>query len=126
MSSTLWRRYPLAVPCGVAAVLLVGALGRWPYGYYRLLRLVTCAAAAYGAYVSYSVGRMGWLWAFVLVAVVFNPIIPLHLSRQIWLPIDLLTAALCVTAIFVVARPGTGAQEAPRSEEEDEDVGKEV
>ena len=107
MGGGFWRRYPLAVPCGLAAVLLVGALGKWPYGYYTLLRLVTCGAAGYGVYVSHSAGKVGWLWAFILIAVVFNPIIPVHLSREIWQPIDVLTAAALVVAIFSVRQEGS-------------------
>ena len=102
MSKDLSKRYPLAIPAGVAAVMLVAALAKWPYGYYQLLRLVTCGAAAYGAYVSHSMGKSAWLWAFVLVAVLFNPVFPVHLSREVWQPLDVATAVVLVVAVFQV------------------------
>ena len=106
MLKNILARYPLAVPCGVVAVMLLAALAKWPYGYYRLLRLVTCGVSAYGAYVSHETGKVGWLWAFVLVAVLFNPIIPVHLTRELWQPIDVATAAFLVVAMLCVRHEG--------------------
>ena len=105
--SGFWRRYPLAVPCGVAAAMLLGALGRRPYGYYTLLRIVTCGAASYAAWRAHEWRRAPWLWGMVAVAVLFNPIIPVHLSREVWQAIDVLTAAALVVAIFCVRPKGT-------------------
>ncbi len=107
MGGDFCRRHPLAIPCGVAVAMLLGALGRWPYGYYQLLRLVTCGAAVYGAYVSHSLGKTGWLWAFVFVAVLFNPIIPVYLTREIWRPMNVGCAGLFVVAVLAV-RPRGG------------------
>ena len=107
--SGFWRRYPLAVPCGVAAVMLLGALGRWPYGYYTLLRIVTCGAAGYGAFVAYEWQRRMWVWIMVAVAVLFNPVVPVHLTREIWGVIDVGAAVLLVVSVFAVRQPKEGA-----------------
>lgn len=88
------RSNEIAAPALVAALFLLGALGRWPYGYYVLLRWVVCAAAAYIAFQAHNSNRSGFVWAFGVVAVLFNPLSPIYLNREIWQVIDLLVAAL--------------------------------
>jgi hypothetical protein len=88
------RVRPHLIPAVIAAVLLVVALGNWPYGYYQLLRLVVCGAGAYVAWVSYH-SKYPWaVWLFGIVAILFNPLAPIHLSRAIWQPVDLACAVL--------------------------------
>ena len=88
-------------------VLLVAALAPLPYGYYTLMRIVVCAAAGFLAWAHF--GREGgvgaWSVLLGLVAVLFNPIIPIHLSRGIWAPIDI-GAAVIFGVNFFVCRPG--------------------
>ena len=81
----------------VPAVMLIVALAPLPYGYYTLLRLVVCGAAAYLAFVGHK-AHVAQLWngAMVVVALLFNPLIPVHLSRGIWAPIDVLVAGLFI------------------------------
>ena len=64
----------------IPAGMLVLALGRWPYGYYMLLRVVVLAAALLIAGLIYQRAKPFTLWLglFVVVAVIFNPIVPLH------------------------------------------------
>ena len=64
-----------------AALLL--ALFPLPYGYYTLLRIVVCGAAAYLAYRSFSASRRVTTWVLVLgaLALLFNPLIPVHLEQ---------------------------------------------
>ena len=85
-----------------AAALLLLALADLPYGYYTFLRLVVCAVAAFGAF--RAAASKSEVWAVVLggVALLFNPIIPVHLDRETWAPIDVVTAAvLSVSALRV-------------------------
>ncbi len=100
---TVARIDQLKVPLGAAVVLLLGAaFGSWPYGYYQLLRLVVCGAAAYGAYVFAETSK-GRMWTLIGIAVMFNPLAPLRLSREDWQPIDFITAV--VLALIVAVRP---------------------
>jgi len=100
-------RRPHLFPCLIAAAFLIAALGKWPYGYYLLLRWVTCACAAFTAAATYDGKRAPWTWLFGVVALLFNPIIPVYLSRQIWQPTDALAALLfLVRAALPIARIG--------------------
>jgi hypothetical protein len=68
--------------------MLVGAAGPRPHGYFTLLRWVVSAVA-----VAFAAGACstGWVWAgwlFGVLAVLFNPVVPVHLARTTWQPID--------------------------------------
>lgn len=77
----------------VPAGMLLVALLHLPYGYYTLLRLVVCLAAAIIAYQSWP-KHAPWSVAFAIVALLFNPLIIVALDRETWAPIDAAVAAL--------------------------------
>ncbi len=82
-----------------ASGLLFRALTRNPYGYYTLLRWLVCAVAAYGALTFLHVNKRGWVWTFSVVALLFNPIVPVRLDRQTWAAIDLGVGILMLVSI---------------------------
>jgi hypothetical protein len=98
---------PLLTPAVIAAVMLVGAFGSWPYGYYQALRVVTFIVAIVFAVHGYTNGRTWSAWVFGFIAVIFNPVLPLRLSRGSWQPIDLIVAALFVVAAAAMPTNGT-------------------
>ncbi len=100
-----FARRPHFVPGTIAAVMLVAALAEWPYAYYRLLRWVTCAAAVFTAYQAWGWKRTWAIWPFALVAILFNPLVPVHLTRQLWQPVDLATASAFLAGAFILAAP---------------------
>ena len=67
-----------------------------PIGYYTLVRLIVTAAAAYIAWQTFMQNKQsGWVWIFVFVAILFNPLMPVYLnSKPLWIMIDLTTAGL--------------------------------
>ncbi len=75
------------------ASLFLAIIPVWPYRYYILLRLVVCGTVSYLAYRIYKEKELEQLKAnvtpLIIVAVLFNPIIPVYLIRLIWLPIDI-------------------------------------
>ena len=83
----------------VAAFLLLWALGAHPYGFYVLLRWVVCAVAMYSALEAYGRSKKGLVWILGVMALIFNPFIPVYLGRATWRPIDLLASILLVVAI---------------------------
>ena len=93
------------IPALIAAAMLFGALGRWPYSYYIVLRWVTCAAAVFVACRSHASEKPWGIWVFVFIAVLFNPIIPVHLARQAWQIIDLAAATTFIAAAFIISEP---------------------
>jgi len=74
-----------------ATMLLIAIPPVWPYGYYTLLRLVVCGASIYALFYLPRISP-GIAVGLVLTALLFNPIIPVHLSKPIWIPIDISVA----------------------------------
>jgi hypothetical protein len=91
-----------AIPKLIAAAMLVWALDRHPYDYYTILRWVVCGVAVYVAWTAANIEKVGWAWTYGIMAALFNPIIPVHLSRDTWAVIDLAGAVLMVISIFTV------------------------
>lgn len=110
-----WHFYPSIL----AIILLVWALQRHPYGYYTLLRWVTCASAVAGFIVAVQEESVAWCWIMGIIAIVFNPAIPIYLSREIWQPIDIAAAAVLLVSIFLL-RVKVDEPEAPEDSAEDE------
>lgn len=82
------------------AALLVLALFEMPHGYYTLLRIVVFAAAAWIAFVDYQDGLQWRSSFFALIAVLFNPVIPIDLDRETWSFIDAGVAAAFLSTLI--------------------------
>jgi TPR repeat protein len=86
----------------IVAVMLFAAVGRHDYDYYTLQR---CAAFGVVAFTAFQAGRLkqfGWLFVFVSVAVMLNPITPLHLKRETWAFVDAAAAVLLLVSISTI------------------------
>lgn len=92
---------PAAIIAAITAIFLVAAaMPIWPYGYYMLLRVVVFAAGGFCAWSLWQVGRQSLAVALGIVALLFNPFVPAHLSREIWAVLNLASAGLFVWAFF--------------------------
>ena len=87
-----------------SALLIVALFGAWPYGFYQFLRLVVCASSVYLGYRASKAQERGWMWTMWAIALLFNPFWPVRLSRQKWLAIDLLVAAVFVVRAALTRR----------------------
>jgi FtsH-binding integral membrane protein len=80
----------------LAAALLVLAVFHLPYGYYQFLRITITIIAGVVAYQELEQSNKTAFVLFLVTALIFNPIIPVYLTRSVWLPIDLAAALLFV------------------------------
>jgi hypothetical protein len=81
----------------MCAVLLTGAVFRLPYGYYNFLRIVICGVSvliAVAGLLEQTRSDTVWTAAFILIVVLFNPILPIRLHRSIWFYLDLMAASV--------------------------------
>jgi hypothetical protein len=78
----------------IPSILSFMAMARMPYGFYTLTRIVVCGTAAWFAIVGWKDSQVSCLWAtaFLLIALLYNPIVPIHLKRSTWFYLDILTA----------------------------------
>lgn len=84
--------------------MLLVALVDNPYGYYQILRWVVMLFAGYVTFLSYENKHKIWLWIFAVIAILFNPIAPIHLSRELWSIIDLIVAGVFVIYMFRILK----------------------
>ncbi|MFA4994172.1 MAG: DUF6804 family protein [Bdellovibrionales bacterium] len=79
----------------VLCALLFLAIAPLPYGYYTFLRIAICVASAIFLYAAWSENNKS-IWVFVWggIAILFNPIIPIHLSKEVWGVIDIFVGML--------------------------------
>jgi hypothetical protein len=105
VGKSILEKRPHLIPAVIAAVILLLALAPWPYGYYQLLKFVVCGAAGYIAFTAYSWKKIWAMWLFGFIAILFNPLIPIYLSREVWQPIDIICGILFVVVAFILKKP---------------------
>ena len=71
-----------------------------PYGYYILLRWVLCGVFAYLTFHSLEREKEGLVWVLGITALIYNPIIPVHLNRELWSIINIVTVVIAILSIF--------------------------
>ena len=94
-----------AVPQIMGVVMLLWALVPTnPYGYYVLLRIVLCAICAYLAVKACQLGRIPWAWILVVTGVIYNPFFRVHLTREIWSVVNVLTVVMLCASVAALHR----------------------
>ena len=90
----------------VPAVLLVIAVARLPYGYYTFTRIVVCGAAILIAVIGLKDRSVFPVWSIpmAVIAVLFNPLLPIHLVRATWFYLDLGAAIVFVAHLLMIRR----------------------
>jgi hypothetical protein len=94
---TIW------IPQVVATVGLLWALNPAnPYSYYILLRWVCCAIFVFLTLQAVAQDKQGWAWSLGITAAVYNPIIRVHLNRDLWSVVNVVTIIVAVASIFML------------------------
>jgi len=96
VNSASMRYWP---PITAAVLLVLAVLGRWPYGFYTLLRIVVCIAAIYTGIKTVKAGMIAWAWVMGATALLFNPLFSFHMRRSNWRILDLLAAILFASCV---------------------------
>lgn len=103
---------PTTIPTIISIIMLFAGIPKFfPYGYYTLLRFVVCGTGAYIAFYSFEeeskiIGSIS-----ILVALLFNPIILVHLDKDTWVVIDFIVAIFFSITIFVLRSSRNSLQE---------------
>jgi len=75
---------------------------RLPYGYFTFLRIVVCLAAGCIAAATFRDGKSLWATIFVLIAVLFNPFVPIEMNKDDWLFFDAVTTIVFIAHVAFV------------------------
>jgi hypothetical protein len=70
------------------------------YSYYILLRWVCCGIFAYLTVEALKREKDGWAWVLGINAVIYNPIIRVHLNRDYWSVINVISIIVALTSII--------------------------
>jgi hypothetical protein len=89
----------------IAAVMLFGALGRHAYDYFTLLRWIACGVCAFTAFQAAQSKKFGWLFVFIIAALVLNPVAPIRFKRDTWAIVDSAAAVLLLVSIAAMDIP---------------------
>lgn len=98
------QKRPHLISSLIVAMVLLFALADWPYAYYQLLRWATCGVSVYVAYIAYIWQKKWIVWIFTFIAILFNPLVPIHLKRELWSVIDLVCALLFITTAILIKK----------------------
>ena len=84
---------------GATALMCLIAVFPLPYGFYTLLRLTVSVAGVLAAIELKSTDNFLWV-LFGGIVLLFNPLFPVYLDREIWFPIDLIVAGCFGWLVF--------------------------
>jgi hypothetical protein len=85
-------------------MLLFVATEKMPYGYDTLTRIAVCGFVSFLAFVGWEDGVVSRICSaiFGCIAVLFNPIIPIYLSRRTWFRFDVGVAIILAAHLAFV------------------------
>ena len=87
----------------ISAILLLLGIANLPIGYYSLLRIVVTITSVVVIVKEYENELNFWVITFGLIAVLFNPIIPIYLNnKSAWMPIDIVCGIIFVIKSFTL------------------------
>ncbi len=81
----------------ICAAFLLMALIDLPIGYYTFLRIIVTIGAIAVIVTEFENGFNFWVVTFCIIAILFNPLIPIYLNdKEAWMPIDIIAAILFI------------------------------
>lgn len=87
-----------AIPEIAAIILLLWALLPInPYGFYVFMRFIICGVTCYLAVKAHDKNNDSWMYILGGLALLYNPVVRIHLDRELWSIINIIT-------IFLIAR----------------------
>ena len=86
-----------------ALLLLIGVLAM-PYGYYTFLRLLVTVVAVINIYYSYQNKSYAALIIGIIIALLFNPVIPVYLQKDVWMVLDIFTSLALILNVVLLKK----------------------
>jgi len=87
----------------IISIFLLLAMADMPMGFYTLLRILVFIGSIVVMAQEYQNGLNFWMIAFILIGIIFNPLIPVYLhDKDTWMIIDLIAAVIFGIKAFSV------------------------
>lgn len=85
----------------ICAAFLLLALMNLPMGYYTFLRIIVTIGAVVIVVKELENEFNFWVIAFGIIAILFNPLIPIYLQdKEAWMPFDFIAAILFIIKVL--------------------------
>jgi FtsH-binding integral membrane protein len=88
----------------VAVLLLFYATSRHQYSFYIFLRWYIFIVCIYFAFSANKENIKVWLIIFSTISLLFNPIIPVYLNKELWSVIDIVSGILIFISMFYFSK----------------------
>ncbi len=88
----------------INSVLLLVAIAKMPYGFYIILRILTTLTCCLICYVAYNSKKIKTVIMSGLLVILYNPIIPIPLGRDIWIIVNLISLPMIILFLFSIKR----------------------
>jgi len=104
VKSMSWADFAVTVLVTIVPVLvlLLALAPGHPYGYFIFLRWVVCVAALIFLPMFHGHQLYGWMYAFGFIALLYNPIFRVHLTRDIWMVLNVVTIVVFAAGFVVI------------------------
>lgn len=91
------KQNKITIISGIMLLLAIPSI--WPYSYYQILRWVVTLVACYSAYTAHESKQNNWMFIMIGIAILFNPIAPIHFKKSTWTIFNLMTAIVMFYSI---------------------------
>ena len=93
----------LFIPAGL---LIISNLVTFSVGFEIFVKLIICFSSSIIIFYGFksAKGVNETIIIFSLILLLFNPVIPIHLEKELWLPINLLTSGIYIYGYFNVLK----------------------
>jgi hypothetical protein len=81
--------------------LLFLCLADFPYGYYQFVRFAATVGFGILAYLANEKGNKTEVVIYIILAVLFQPLLKIHLGRTLWNIVDVIVGIGLVVSIFI-------------------------
>lgn len=92
----------ITIITGIMLLLAIPPI--WPYEYYQILRWIVMGVAIYNTYTANKQNKTQWTFTMGAIAILFNPIFPIYLQKEIWVILDLITSILMFVSIAKIKK----------------------
>jgi len=88
--------------------LLFLGIANLPSGYFTFLRIIVTIGAVAAIISEIDNGINFWVVSFGIIAILFNPLLPVYLDdKSAWMPIDIIAAVLFLVKSFTLKKTET-------------------
>jgi Family of unknown function (DUF6804) len=98
-----WQIVAFVLVRCIAAALALYATAKHPYNFYVLTRWVVFLVCCWGLWLSREHIWPSFAPDYIVVGLIFNPLLPFHFSRSTWHTLDIAAGALLLLSVALTA-----------------------